>query len=214
MTWQPRQCSCLNNRMGRRACWATVYRITKSRTGLSDQHSKYCCTGAYQAFASCVLMSGRLYRSRGQATVRVCVCVCVCVCVGGGLGRSRGCTQGHESQETGIVGASSVTLVTTWVRLALLVTVPAQTAHCQRQLAVRADWPGSHGSRSPCTCAFGAALNHVAASAIRWAGSEGLSGSHELRDSEMGKQTGDHPVPRHGPQQLILPESTAPSVRR
>ena len=57
--------------------------------------------------------------------------------VGGGLGSSRGHTQGHKSQGMCIAGASSVTLVTTRVHWPFLVTVPAQTVHCQRQLAGR-----------------------------------------------------------------------------
>ena len=34
----PLQYSCLGNSRDREACWATVHRVTKSRTPLSDQH--------------------------------------------------------------------------------------------------------------------------------------------------------------------------------
>ena len=36
--WQPTPVSCLENLMDRRACWATVYGVTKSWTRLSNKH--------------------------------------------------------------------------------------------------------------------------------------------------------------------------------
>ena len=35
------QYSCLENSMDRGACWATVHRVSKSRTGLNDQTTQW-----------------------------------------------------------------------------------------------------------------------------------------------------------------------------
>ena len=66
----PLQSSCLENSMDRGAWWATVHRVTKSQTWLSDFHFPfhYTCTYAYICFNHWVT---------GEA--HMCVCMCVCI---------------------------------------------------------------------------------------------------------------------------------------